>query len=685
MPAYYLRTLAEFVAETPTGVVGQLAEANAKNERFQLAPEAIEGWRDQLPGLFTAIQQLIESNPGAKNWSIILEYPIPQVGKRIDAVVLAHDLVIVLEIKTGESRTSAVRQVEDYGVNLACFHETSRNRKIVPVAVSAGALPRSRDERAFKYLLLPTRIAKWNQLGSELIDIVRTQMNENVPAIDAATWNAGRFKPIPPIIDAAVALYSGHTVFEIGHSCAAQDQLDITTRALVKAARTASEENGKAICFVTGVPGAGKTLVGLNAVHHSELREQSAFLSGNGPLVKIIREALVRDVLERARATGDRSTRADAEQAVHAFVRSVHQFAAEHYKPGAPVPAQRVIVFDEAQRAWDAEQNKRARRPDISEPAMMLDVMNRIEGWATIIALVGSGQEINRGEAGLAEWGSALAGFPHWRVHASPFVLDKDKPGPKLFREPDVAPDRIVRNETLDLPVATRAIRAQQMSEWVDAVLAGNSGRASQICESFDEKPVLSRNLQTARQWLSNMRCGFQRTGLLCSSSAMRLRVDGLEPSFDFHRRFEWEHWFLDWDGPEDSKKRPRDVRSSCTLEVAATQFEVQGLELDWVGLCWGEDFVRDNGVWKHFRFNHKHWRPVKNGRKQQFLTNAYRVLLTRARQGMVLYVPQPSSTLWSRLGERLDETADFLVQCGAVPTGLGAREEHVPDTYVPG
>lgn len=673
MPAYYLSTLAEFVRESPTSVVGKLADANTKNERFQLSPESIDAWRDQLPGLFAAGQQAMGAEPLATDWPILLEYPIPQVGKRIDAVILAHDVIIVFEVKTGGSRTSAVRQVEDYCVNLACFHEPSRNQKIVPLAVSAGALPRAREERTYAHLLLPTRVANWAELGKELVDIIRSHAKADAPPIDVAQWNAGRFRPIPPIIDAAVALYSGHTVFEIGHSCAAQDQLEKTTGALVQAAKRASQAGDKAICFVTGVPGAGKTLVGLNAVHHSELRNHSAFLSGNGPLVKIIREALTRNILTRRRAAGKRQTRADAEQTVHAFVRSVHQFASEHYRPGAPVPAQRVIVFDEGQRAWDAEQNKRAKRPEISEPAMMLEVMNRIEGWATIIALVGSGQEINRGEAGLAEWGRALAGFPDWRVYASPFVLDATKPGPKLFLEPDVAPERVASDEDLHLSVATRAIRAQRISEWVDAVLEGDSARAAEVCNALDEKPAIARHLNTTRQWLLNMRRGFQRIGLLCSASAARLRADGLEPTFDFHRRFEWEHWFLDWDGPEDTEERPRDARSSCLLEVAATQFEVQGLELDWVGVCWGEDFVRVDSAWKHFRFDNKKWTPVRRDRKQQYLTNAYRVLLTRARQGMVLYVPEASSAIWSRHPERLDETAAFLMQCGAVPAGLRA------------
>lgn len=226
-------------------------------------------------------------------------------------------------------------------------------------------------------------------------------------------------------------------VFEIGHACAAREDLERTTNTLVQIVLDAQASGQKAICFTTGVPGAGKTLVGLNTVHRPEIKNFSAFLSGNGPLVKVIQEALIRDVVQRSRLDNQRVTRRQAELEVRTFVHNVHRFADQYYGEGRREPAQNVVVFDEAQRAWDAEQNKRAERPQVSEPEMMLEVMDRRSDWAVLIGLIGGGQEINRGEAGLAEWGRALARFPHWRVYASPTVLRPDSPvGFRLFESP---------------------------------------------------------------------------------------------------------------------------------------------------------------------------------------------------------------------------------------------------------
>ncbi|MBZ5720761.1 MAG: DUF2075 domain-containing protein [Acidobacteriia bacterium] len=291
------------------------------------------------------------------------------------------------------------------------------------------------------------------------------------------------------------------------------------------------------------------------------------------------------------------------------------------------------------------------------------------------MALIGGGQEINRGEAGLAEWGRALARFPRWRVCASPNVLSPDSAvGFRLFETAnDPRVDRIVEVAALHLSVCTRSIRAQQISDWVDSVLSGRSSEAAQIARTFDAKPTITRSLTTAKQWLSANRRGQTRSGLVTSASAMRLRADGLEPGFDFQQRFDWEHWFLDFHDctqPACDHKYCNDVRASSKLEVAATQFKIQGLELDWVGLCWGEDLAWDGAKWVCRRFNNKRWKAIKatDQRRLSYLVNAYRVLMTRARQGMVIYVPQPGKDDATRLHRELDLTAEFLVTCGAIP-----------------
>ena len=668
MPAYYRAPLRQFVRESPSSILGELAVANGE-ARFPLAPEAIEAWKLQLPTLMNGCAELIAAVPAAADYELLLEYPIPRVGKRIDAVLLMNDVIVAIETKTGHAPTAAERQVDDYAIYLACFHEPSAGRTIVPLVISDGHIASGGVRPFADEVIRPCRIASTNDVGQTLVSIEEENCSSDVEPINVEAWNKGRFRPIPPIIEAAVKLYSEMEVFEIGHACAAQQDLDRATNALVEAVTEARTSGEKLICFVTGVPGAGKTLVGLNAVHRKELRDGSAFLSGNGPLVKIIREALIRDVTQRSRSTGKPITRRSAEISVQSFVQSVHRFAETHYQEDDPTPGERVIVFDEAQRAWDAEQNKRAKRPEVSEAHMMLDVMSRHEGWAVLVCLIGGGQEINRGEAGLAEWGTALRSFEKWQVYASPKVLAEQSDGPfLLFREEDPYPARIKAVSQFHLEVSNRSIRAKHMSDWVDAVLRGDHDVAKKIAGGMKYPPVLSRNISTVRAWLLGKRRGFTRAGLVASASASRLRADGIETAFGFHRDFEWERWFLDRDTCDEigcDHKYCNDVRASSRLEVAATQFEIQGLELDWIGLCWGEDLVWAENHWASFNFSGKNWKPNKNERKHQFRANGYRVLLTRARQGMILYVPQPSAEDSSRLHKELDSTAEFLIDCG--------------------
>jgi hypothetical protein len=667
MPAYYQSGLGAFVTENPSNILWKLAQANAA-ERFPLTPQAIEAWHAQLPFLTAGISELLGARPNAKHWGILLEYPIPIVGKRIDAVLLSRNLIIVIETKTGSSLTSAARQVDDYALNLACFHEHSKNRAVLPLVVADARVAANSARTEFDSLIEKCRFAATTDLGQVLENICQQYVRDDEPQIDLESWNYGRFRPIPPIIDAAVALYSGMDVFEIGHACAAREDLEKTTNTLVQTVLDARARAQKVICFTTGVPGAGKTLVGLNTVHRPEIKNDSSFLSGNGPLVKVIQEALVRDVVKR-----EQVSRQSAQLKVRAFIHNVHRFADQYYGEGRLTPVQRVVVFDEAQRAWDNDENERSGRPRVSEPEMMLEVMDRHPDWSLIVALIGGGQEINRGEAGLAEWGRALARFPHWQVHASPHVLSRDSAvGFRLFETADDPhPERIFESSALHLNICTRSIRAQRISDWVDAVLSGRHWEAAQVAGTLDAKPALTRSLGVAKAWLSAHRRGQTRSGLVASASAVRLRADGLEPGFDFQQRFEWEHWFLDihdCTDPNCDHKYCNDVRASSKLEVAATQFKIQGLELDWVGLCWGEDITWDGEKWICRRFNNKQWKLVKasDHRRLSYLVNAYRVLMTRARQGMVLYIPQPERDDTSRLHRDLDLTAKFLVSCGA-------------------
>jgi hypothetical protein len=685
MPAYLRETVSSFLNLPDSDVLSTLTIENAK-QRFSLAPEAIEAWKAQLPLLRAGLHQLLEKFSDAAEWQILLEYPIPQVGKRIDAVLLAHNCIIVIETKTGTSPTSAQRQVEDYAIALACFHEASEGKMISPVVLSNGHTSITREATPYEKFIRPCCISNPAQFGQTLIKTCEETVNENASRIDPVLWDEARFKPIPPIIDAAVKLYAGMDVFEIGHAAAAREDLGNTTDTVLRIVENARTAREKAICFVTGVPGAGKTLVGLNAVHHTKLKDVGRFLSGNGPLVKIIREALIRDVIARRG-----STRRSAENTLDTFIANVHRFADDYAKDEGREPTVNVIVFDEAQRAWDKEQNTRpsrsgrgVSRPAVSEPEMLLQIMDRRKDWAVIVALIGGGQEINRGEAGLAEWGRSLSNFPYWKIYAAPDVISGAirANGFQLFETEDKWPSRIRPDQNLHLRVNNRSVRAQAISDWVDAVLAADASRAEKIIQVVSERPRITREITTTKQWLNARRLGLTRSGLVSSASAARLRADGLEPSYDFHRFYEWDHWFLDRHLCEETHCNHQycnDVRASSKLEVHATQFEIQGLELDWVGLCWGEDLVFVDGQWRSQKFNNKKWKLIEAEKlaaasraraeiRHRYRVNAYRVLMTRARQGMILYIPNPDVNDTSRSHSYLDNSYDFLVECGAVP-----------------
>jgi hypothetical protein len=671
MPAYFKATLKEFVSLSTDEVVGALARANANAPtQFKLAPESIQAWERQLGPLQSGISEFLLQHPSAAEAAILLEYPIPMVGRRIDAVILISNVVLVIETKTGFAPSSAVRQVEDYALNLACFHECCSQKYIVPLVISNARSGRS-GQTAFDDLMEETMITAPENLGVNLRQIADRYLRNQSFLTDIDAFDSGRFKPIPRIIDAAVSLYQDKDVFEIGHACAAEESLARTTATLIDAVRDAETSTKKTICFVTGVPGAGKTLVGLNTIHDPAIKDLGSFLSGNGPLVKVVQEALIRDIVERSSKTANRVTRADAGLRVRAFIHNVHRFVDEHMNT---CPAKRVVVFDEAQRAWDKAQNEKAGRAG-SEPETILRIMDQHEDWAVIIALVGGGQEINRGEAGLAEWGRALQNFLKWQIFASPEVLAGGSAvaGFRLF-DPECAANidmrRIQQNDNLHLNVATRSIRAKQISQWVNAVLEGKEMEARDSASAMEAKPLLCRNLSDLRTWLHRARRGSTRSGLVVSSSASRMRADGVETAFDFHQRFEWEHWFLDsWECPKPDCRHQycNDVRSSSTLEVAGTQFEVQGLELDWVGVCWGEDFTWAGSQWEVRKFNNRKWIPQKDAQKAHYVKNAYRVLMTRARQQMAIYIPRVESNDATRLGESLEVTAKWLLSCGAL------------------
>lgn len=645
--AYYYADIADFLREKPQTILGHLAE----HHPHDLKPAQRLAWQDQIALLQHELQPL------NRGW-IAFEFAIPRMGKRADIVVILYGVIFVIEFKVGAEAftASAIEQVWDYALDLKNFHVGSHNRPIVPVIVATDA-----KSRPGQLSFWPDEVASPVLVnGQGLAETIRQTAAQypGLPALEPSTWMASGYKPTPTIVQAAQALYSSHRVEEITRSDAGTKNLGITNACLVEIIEASKRDGRKTICFVTGVPGAGKTLAGLHLVTQrtrAHEDEHAVFLSGNGPLVDVLREALARDERERLEvAIGD------SRRKVKSFVQNIHHFR-DHYLQHENAPVERVVVFDEAQRAWNSSKIGRAMREKHglrdfgqSEPEFLISVMDRHAGWCVIVCLVGGGQEINDGEAGLTEWfDAARSKFRDWRIHVSDQL---DKPEYNWGRDLSqvlsgldyrVQPD-------LHLAVAVRSFRAEALSDFVNEVVAGHPKAAKAIFEQkLANYPVfMTRDLHTARSWLKSKARGSERFGLVASSGAQRLKPYGL----NVKQRVEAPHWFL------DSKA---DVRSSFYLEDPATEFDIQGLELDWVGVCWDADLRRLGTGWSFHKFQGSRWNKVKDAMRRAYLANAYRVLLTRARQGMVIYVPSGDGDDPTRQPEFYDGIADYLDECG--------------------
>jgi hypothetical protein len=581
-----------------------------------------------------------------------MEYPIPRRSKRIDVVLIANGIVMVLEFKCGATTygRDAIHQVDDYCLDLRDFHLESRNIIIVPILVATHAASVNNTIESTLDQIPATLRANSTNLGAIICAVAEAWRGPS--SIDIDAWNNSAYLPTPTMIESAQHLYAGQNVQEISRSHSGAENLTRTTQAVVNAIQHAHITGEKVICFITGVPGAGKTLAGLNIVHNHKLHEGDlgVFLSGNGPLVKVLSAALARDEMKR-KATGLE----DANRRVSTFIQNVHGFLDAHFMDPASVPPDRVIVFDEAQRAWDAQQAYRKFKRPYSEPQMIMSIMDRHIGWAVIVALIGGGQEINSGEAGLAEWGrNILKNYPKWRVLVSPELKTSHYAGHEpLFGEAPVGVD-VREDSSLHLGVSLRSYRAEGLSRWVTALLDYCPTEARRIFESdLGDYPIVStRCLDTARSWLRNKIRGTRRAGMLASSGARRLRPEGL----DVAAKIEVEHWFLN---------PINDVRSSYALEQPATEFDIQGLELDWTCLAWGGDLLPTGQGWHYRQFRGTRWMNANNATRQRYIRNKYRVLLTRAREGMILYIPSGSSTDVTRPSEPYNHLAKYLEACG--------------------
>ncbi|HWB32177.1 MAG TPA: DNA/RNA helicase domain-containing protein [Acidobacteriaceae bacterium] len=665
MASFYIASVEEFLAQSEGEVLAHLATGYAKRGYTQQYSDQTLTWEHDIRSLRAALGDCVASDVNARSWELLLEFSIPRKELRIDAVLLVGDTIIILEAKTSKAALLAKRQAEEYALLLHYFHKDSDRRTIVPILLSPNTPDPSLDslvqhemfQQVHQYWVKPVLKCSWEFLPFLLLKVATSSGNQ----ISGATWDQSPYHPVPNIIEAALALKTGLAIKEIAHSEASEHEIDAVCEALQRYVDDAHTNKLHAICFLTGVPGSGKTLVGLTLAHSADNKASSVhFMSGNGPLVTVLQHLFTQE----SRRNGASAPQARTE--ARTLIENVHVFARNYTEDDSNrPPSNHAIIFDEAQRAWNKTQNLKKFKRDYSEPEMLLSIMGRHSDWAVVIALVGGGQEINDGEAGLEEWGRALsASQTNWTVYASPEVIDggESTAGRRLFTDTEGS-SRVVTNPALHLRTSNRSLRAERLATWVNLVLDGEARKAAEL-RITDRFPIfLSRDLNETRHALRRQRLGAIRYGLVGSSNAARLRSEGLEPNSAFHANYPWEHWYL---------SDELDIRSSYQCEVFATEFEIQGLELDWIGLCWGGDFVWDHKKgWQIRRLqlgSPTKWNPIKNLEKRTYRKNAYRVLLTRARQGMVIFVPRGDSNDASNSPEEFDSTANFLVECGVLP-----------------
>lgn len=602
---------------------------------------------------------------------VYFEFSIPRMGKRVDVLALIDGVVFVIEFKVGakEYHGQDIDQCWDYALDLKNFHGPSHSAPVVPILVATEASEAYIEliESSQQDLTLePIKVNAENL--RKAIQMSLAYFSDHTS--DLSSYVDGSYSPTPTIIEAALSLYRSHRVEEITRSDAAAQNLDRTANYVLQCIRNARAKSEKVICFVTGVPGAGKTLVGLRVAtqrhdeledeHNAEADSNSVYLSGNGPLVAILQEALTRDRVDRAKEEGKRITKKEAKGEVKAFIQNVHHYRDEYLRDES-APFDHVAIFDEAQRAWNKEMTvdfmkRKKNQPnfDFSEPEFLISCLDRHQDWAVVVCLVGGGQEINRGEAGISEWLRGIQhSFPSWKVAISPNLKDREYDALEAIKELEEITE-VRLNADLHLSVSMRSFRAEHLSTLVKELLDMKVAEAKASLDKLREKYpiVLTRDLAKAKKWLKQQARGTERYGLVVSSQAQRLKPLAI----DIKTPLDPIHWFLN---------TKDDVRSSYYLEDVATEFQIQGLELDWVGLVWDGDLRYTQDGWETYSFRGNKWQNINKLERKMYLINAYRVLLTRARQGMVIVVPEGAVDDHTRNPEYYNGTWEYLEKIG--------------------
>ena len=650
--SYFSDYTSNFLTTDESSILGELVRSHA----FNLNELQRNSWIKEISILKISLLD-------HRNSYICLEYSIPRMGKRADVVLLVDNVVVILEFKVGSSTYNSgdLDQALDYALDLKNFHEQSHDKIILPVLVATDAENTNNELKKYDDdIYLPIKLNQHNL--SEVFEFIN-RINSSNEIIDPIKWIKSIYKPTPTIIQAAQALYTGHNVSEISRSDSHAFNLDATAKEIFNVIEYSKMNKKKSICFITGVPGAGKTLAGLNIANYTQntdtYEENAVFLSGNGPLVTVLQEALARDDVFSNLEQGNNIRKAEALNKSKAFIQNIHHFRDEYLRD-ENAPIERVVIFDEAQRAWTKEQTasfmKQRKGIDnfnMSEPEFLIGVMDRHDDWAVIICLIGGGQEINKGEAGLPEWFTALKeNYQNWKIWVSAELNDFEyNMGEDLYA--DLNHGVLEEKEKLHLSVSVRSFRSEKVSDFVKTLLDCDANASSLIDQLNGKYPIaITRSFDLAKSWLKEKSRGTERIGILASSGGVRLKPHGINAKNDIDPR----HWFLNG---------KNDVRSSFYLEDVATEFDIQGLELDWTCVCWDADLRFTNNGWDYKEFRGTSWNNINDKSRKLYLKNSYRVLLTRARQGMIIFVPYGDKKDFTRVPKYYDSIYNYLKNIG--------------------
>jgi hypothetical protein len=646
--SYYQNSIKGFVGEDPDSVLGKIVRHN----QFDLNNLQRNTWKYEINYLRKVLKE-------KTNGHIFIEYTIPRIGKRVDVVLIIKNVLFLIEFKVGESEfhKSDMNQVMDYALDLKYFHKESADIYIIPILLCTKATDRENHIDLYGDKVVEVLLCGKDGLTA-LLDKINQELDDKSPKINAKLWEKSNYYPTPTIIEAAQSLYSNHNVKDISHSDSGAYNLSETTETVKEIIKDSKQKNQKSIIFVTGVPGAGKTLAGINIaneMHDFTKDEHAVFLSGNQPLVRVLQEALARDEKKRTNARIS-----DARRKTQSFIQIIHHYRDE-FVGNNKIPAEHVVIFDEAQRAWTKEQivkfmaqKKGIADFEYSEPEFLISTVDRHKNWGVVVCLVGGGQEINTGEAGLSEWFAALKrSFSNWRVYIPEDLNDTEYLDDSTIKEITESLT-IIKKPKLHLATSIRSFRSKNVSEFVKDLLGNDIVGAKETYRKLAKKYpiVLTRDLTEAKRWVKQHARGTERYGLIASSNGLRLKADGVfvKNSIDA------ANWFLNDD---------LDVRSSYYLEDVATEFDIQGLELDWSIVAWDLDLRRVDGQWSCHSFSGSRWNKICKNERAQYLINSYRVLLTRARQGLVIYVPAGSEADRTRPGEQYNEVVKLFLSIG--------------------